>query len=195
MSFDYTPFVTAFLFLIKAVCGFFSMMFILRLLLQWRRISFNNPLGGFVLKLTNWAVLPLRRLIPGSGGIDWASIIAAFFLQLVFFSIALSLRVATSPALSPLMQERIAAEGGWAFALFTISLVGLFQQILYLLILILILQAVLSWVNPYSPFAPVLRQLTAPILAPIQRVLPPISGIDLSPLVVILLLQAILMLL
>ncbi|MDR1349250.1 MAG: YggT family protein [Zoogloeaceae bacterium] len=182
----------AFLFLLKAVCGFFSMLFILRLMLQWRRISFINPLGGFVLKLTNWAVLSLRRVIPGAGGIDWASLVAAFILQFVFFSIVLSLRAPM--LLSPLMLN-IVAEGGWTFALLIISLTGLLQQILYLLILLLILQAVLSWVNPYSPFAPTLRQLTAPLLTPIQRILPPISGIDLSPLVVILLLQALLMLL
>ncbi|MDR0735246.1 MAG: YggT family protein [Zoogloeaceae bacterium] len=194
MSFDYTSVVSAFLFLLKAVCSFFSMLFILRLLLQWRRISFINPLGGFVLKLTNWAVLPLRRVIPGVGGIEWASLAAAFILQFVFFLISLSLRVVMP--LSPLMQNIIAAEGGgMTFALFVISLVGLFQQVIYLHILLLILQAVLSWVNPYSPFAPVLRQLTAPLLTPIQRVLPPISGIDISPLVAILLLQALLMLL
>ncbi|MDR3158436.1 MAG: YggT family protein [Zoogloeaceae bacterium] len=190
----YGSVITAFLFLLKAVCGFFSMLFILRLWLQWRRISFAHPLGGFVLKLTNWAVLPLRRVIPGTGGIDWASLVAAFFLQLVFFSISLSLFTTVMP-FPQLMQEAIAAKGGWTFALIVISLVGLFQQIIYLLILALILQAVLSWVNPYSPFSPLLRQLTAPLLYPIQRILPPISGIDLSPLVAILLLQALLMLL
>jgi YggT family protein len=176
--------VSAFLFLLKAVCGFFSILFILRLMLQWRRISFISPLGGFVLKLTNWAVLPLRRVIPALGGIDWASLLAAFILQAVFFSIAL-----------PLLKRDIVAETGWTSMLLVISLMGLLQSILYLLILLLILQAVLSWVNPHSPFAPTLHQLTAPLLAPIRRVLPPISGIDLSPLVVILLLQTLLMLL
>ncbi|MDR2625183.1 MAG: YggT family protein [Zoogloeaceae bacterium] len=188
----YTSVIAAFLFLLRAVCGFFTMLFLLRLLLQWRRISFIHPLGGFVLKLTNWAVLPLRRVIPSVGGIDWASLLVAFLLQFAFFSVALSLPIMGTP-FAPLTLNGI-TEGGWAFLLFVISLMGLIQQILYLLILLLILQAVLSWVNPYSPFAPVLRQLTAPLLAPIQRILPPISGIDLSPLVVILLLQALLML-
>jgi YggT family protein len=180
----------AFLFLLKAICGFFSMLFILRLMLQWRRVPFVSPLYDFVLKLTNWAVLPLRRVIPGVGGIDWASLVVAFILQLVFFSIVLSLHAAMS--LSPLMWK-IITEVGWTSALFIISLVGLFQQIIHLLMLLIILQVVLSWVNPYSPFAPTLRQLTAPVLTPIQRILPPISGIDLSPLVVFLLLQALLM--
>ncbi|MDR2364838.1 MAG: YggT family protein [Zoogloeaceae bacterium] len=184
--------IPAFLFLLKTVCSFFSALFLLRLMLQWRRISFIGPLGGFVLKLTNWAILPLRRVIPGLGGIDLASLVAAFLPQVVFFSITLSLRALI--ALPPFMRDVI-AEAGWISVLLLISLLGLFQIVIYLLTLLLILQAVLSWVNPYSPFAPDLRQLTAPLLAPIQRILPPISGIDLSPLVALLLLQALSMIL
>jgi YggT family protein len=187
---NYASATNALVFLLQTVCGFFCMLFILRVLLQWRRISFLHPLGGFVLKLTNWAVLPLRHVIPSMGGIDWASLIVALLLQCAFFSVVFSLT-----SMPPLMMNSMAIGGGWVFALLVISLMGLFQQFIYLLILLLILQAVLSWVNPYSPFAPVLRQLTAPLLTPIQRVLPPISGIDLSPWVVILLLQALLMLL
>jgi YggT family protein len=176
-------------FLLKTLSDLFCMLFILRLLLQWRRISFASPFGGFVLKLTNWAVLPLRRIIPGFGGVDWASLIVALSVQFVFVLVIFGLvGTATTPAGAGL-------PGAVWVNLLLLALFNLLHLVIYLFIIALIVQAVLSWVNPWSPLAPTLRQLTYPLLAPVQRLIPPISGIDLSPLVVILILQALLMLL
>ena len=171
-------------FLLDSVASFFCTLFLLRFLMQAMRISFAGQIGDFIIKLTNWAVLPLRRLIPGIRGFDWASLIAALLIQLLLAAI---LVILAGPV--DRQPDAILLMALW------FSLRALLRSILYIFIGALLLQAVLSWINPYSPIAGPIRQLTRPLLAPIQRVIPPISGIDLSPLVVILLLQAALMLL
>ena len=171
-------------FLLDSVASFFCTLFLLRFLMQAMRVSFAGQIGDFIIKLTNWAVLPLRRLIPGIRGFDWASLIAALLIQLLLAAI---LVILAGPV--DRQPDAILLMALW------FSLRALLRSILYIFIGALLLQAVLSWINPYSPIAGPIRQLTRPLLAPVQRVIPPISGIDLSPLVVILLLQAALMLL
>ena len=171
-------------FLLDSVASFFCTLFLLRFLMQAMRVSFAGQIGDFIIKLTNWAVLPLRRLIPGIRGFDWASLIAALLIQLLLAAI---LVILAGPV--DRQPDAILLMALW------FSLRALLRSILYIFIGALLLQAVLSRINPYSPIAGPIRQLTRPLLAPIQRVIPPISGIDLSPLVVILLLQAALMLL
>lgn len=173
----------AILFLLEAVVGFFTTLFLLRFMMQAMRVSFSGQIGDFVLKLTHWAVMPLRRVIPGFGGYDWASLLAALALQLLFAGALLAIA-------SPLgMADSLA----WLPTILLVALRSLLRLAVYIVIGALILQAVLSWVNPYSPLAAPAHQLTRPLLAPIRRLIPPISGIDLSPLVAILLLQALLM--
>lgn len=169
-------------FILEAVAGFFSVLFLLRFIMQARRASFANQLGGFVMQLTDWAVKPLRRIIPGIGGYDWSSLVAAYLVQLLL----LVLIVSVAGGLAAMTPDV------WLLLLGK-ALLGLVRQVVYLFMFALIIAAVLSWVNPYSPLAGPINQLTRPILAPIQRILPPISGIDLSPLVAILLLQVVLM--
>ena len=171
------------IFLVDAVVGFFCTLFLLRFLMQLTRVSFAGQFGDFVVKLTNWAVKPLRRVIPGIGGIDWASLVAALVLQLLL-----------SALLVALAGPSVATAGG-AVALMALSLAvrTLLRLAIYIVIGALILQAVLSWINPHSPLAAPANQLTRPILDPIRRFVPLISGIDLSPLIAILLLQAVLM--
>lgn len=170
-------------FLLDAVVGFFSTLFLLRFMMQAMRVSFAGQLGDFVVKLTNWGVKPLRRVIPGVGGMDWASLLAAFGLQLLLILLLFGVSGAgfsTDPG-------SLIGMALW-FALRAVA-----RQAVYVLIGALILQAVLSWVNPYSPLSAPAHQLTRPLLDPIRRVIPAISGIDLSPLVAILLLQVVLM--
>lgn len=171
------------IFLVDAVVSFFCTLFLLRFLMQVTRVSFAGQFGDFVVKLTNWAVKPLRRVIPGIGGIDWASVVAALVLQLLL-----------SALLVGLAGPSVAVAGG-AVALMALSLAvrTLLRLAIYIVIGALILQAVLSWINPHSPLAAPANQLTRPILDPIRRFVPLISGIDLSPLIAILLLQAVLM--
>ncbi|MCU0988954.1 MAG: YggT family protein [Xanthomonadales bacterium] len=172
----------ALIFLVDAVVGFFCTLFLLRFLMQLTRVSFAGQFGDFVVKLTNWAVKPLRRVIPGIGGIDWASLVAALVLQLLL-----------SALLVGLAGPSVAASGS-AVALMALTLAvrTLLRLAIYIVIVTLILQAVLSWINPHSPLAAPASQLTRPILDPIRRFVPLVSGIDLSPLIAILLLQAVL---
>ncbi len=170
-------------FLADAVVGFFSALFLLRFYMQAFRVSFAGPVGHFVVSLTNWAVKPLRRIIPGVAGLDWASLFSALALQLFLAG----LLVALGGGLP------FADGAGAALTVLWWAVRGLLRLSIYLLIGVLILQAVLSWVNPYSPVAAPANQLTRPFLDPIRRILPPISGIDLSPLVAILLAQVVLM--
>lgn len=173
----------AIFFLINAIVSFFTTLFMLRFLMQMARVSFAGQIGDFVVKLTNWAVKPLRRIVPGVGGVDWASLIAALWLQLLMAGIIIA---ASSSALS--------ADGfGMALMILMFAIRGLLRLTVYIMIGGVILQAVLSWINPYSPVAPLVNQLVKPLLDPIRRIVPTISGIDLSPLVAILLLQVVLM--
>jgi YggT family protein len=171
------------IFLVDAVVSFFCTLFLLRLLMQVTRVSFAGQFGDFVVKLTNWAVKPLRRVIPGIGGMDWASLVAALALQILLSALVVGL---AGPSL--------AVDGG-AMALMALwfAVRTLLRLAIYIVIGALILQAVLSWINPHSPLAAPASQLTRPILDPIRRLVPLVAGIDLSPLVAILLLQAVLM--
>ena len=171
-------------FLLDAVVSFFCTLFLLCFMMQAMRVSFAGQIGDFVVKLTNWGVKPLRQVIPGIGGFDWASVVAALLLQLALAGILVSL--------SPLA---LADDGNLPLMILWFAVRALLRQMVYILIGALILQAVLSWINPYSPLAAPAYQLTRPLLQPLQRVIPSISGIDLSPLVAILLLQVVLMLL
>lgn len=172
-------------FLADAVVGFFTVLLLLRFFMQAFRVSFGGPLGHFVVTLSNWAVKPLRRLIPGVGGLDWASLFAAFALQLALAGLLMTLGGGLLMTDGPAM----------ALAVLWWAVRALLRLSVYLLIGVLIVQAVLSWVNPYSPLAEPINQMTRPFLDPVRRILPPISGIDLSPLVAILLAQVILMVL
>lgn len=169
----------AIIFLLDAVVSFFCTLFLLRFIMQLMRVSFAGQLGDFVVALTNWAVKPLRRVIPGFRGLDWSSIFVAFALQLLFAGIMLGATMDTTDGMLPIML--------WY------AVRGVLRNVIYIFIGALIFQAVLSWVNPYSPFAAPVTQLTRPVLDPLRRFIPLISGIDLSPLVAILLLQVALM--
>lgn len=170
------------MFLLGAVADFFSFVLLARFLMQAMRVSFGNPLGETVLALSNWAVMPLRRVIPGLFGLDLASLLPAWLLQVLLIVLGAVLR------------------GGEGFAALlpaalAVGAVDVLRLLVYVLITALIVAAVVSWVSPYSPLARPVLQLTRPLLAPIQRLVPPLSRIDLSPLIAILLLQVLLMLL
>ena len=173
----------ALFFLLNAVVSFFCTLFLLRFMMQMARVSFAGQIGDFVVKTTNWAVKPLRRIVPGMGGVDWASLIAGLWLQLMLSALVISL--------SPM--ELTADSAGMVLMILMLAIRGLIRLAIYIVIGALILQAVLSWINPFSPVAPLVNQLSRPILDPIRRFVPSISGVDLSPLVAILLLQVVLM--
>lgn len=171
------------IFLLDAIIGFLSTALLLRFYMQAFRVSFNNQIGTFIVQLTNWLVKPLRKILPGLYGLDLASLLPAYFLQLVLLLAIYSLRVGI---------EGMALESLFGLVLWQ-GLLATLRLSVYILIGALILQAVLSWVNPYSSLAQPVAQLSRPFLQPIQRVVPPIAGIDLSPLIAILLAQVVLM--
>ena len=151
----------------------------LRVLMQAQRISFYTPLGRFVLALTDWAVLPLRRALKPRMRWDGVSLGLAWATQSLF--VLLKMAVFGQLALLPL--------GGLAGLVVLGGLLETFYVLGYLLFFAVLFAAVSSWVNPQAPAAMLIEALVAPWLEPIRRVVPVIAGIDLSPLVFLLLLQ------
>ena len=162
---------TATVFLIQTVFGFYILAVMLRFLLQWVRADFYNPLVQFLVRITNPPLLPLRRIIPGYRGLDLAAVVLAFVLQLI------------EVLLVALLFGRALGVG----SLLLLTVMELLKLLINIYLWGVIIQAVLSWVNPdpYHPAARVLAQLTAPLLRPARRWLPPISGVDLSPMLVV----------
>jgi len=171
-------FTQAGLFLLDALIGFFTFALLLRFYMQAFRVSFRNQLGAFVVQLTNSLVLPVRKLLPGLLGLDLASLLLAYLLQALLLFAIFALRGGFEGVAGNLLGLIL-----WGALLATLRIS------IYLLIAALVIQAVLSWVNPYSPLAAPLDQFTRPFTGPVRRVVPPIAGIDLSPLVVLLLAQ------
>lgn len=172
----------AFLFLLDSVASFLCGVLLLRFFMQAFRVSFANPLGTFVVQLTNWLVAPLRRFLPSAWGFDIASLLPAYLLQVLLLVALIGLR-----------GGLYLSEPGLLFGfVFGQALLAILRLSVYLMIGALVIQAVLSWVNPYSPLAAPVNQFTRPLLSPLQRVIPPLGMVDLSPLVAILLLQLIL---
>ena len=167
------------IFLAEALCSFFGIVFLARFAMQAQRISFYSPVGQFVLRLTDWLVLPLRRVLPGLFGFDLSCLLPAYLLQ----ALLLLAVIAAHGGLATLDGGTLAALILGRAVLATVRLS------VYLLIGALILQAVLSWVNPYAPIAQPLAQFTRPFLDPIRRFVPPIASIDVSPLIAIVLAQ------
>ncbi|HNB77739.1 MAG TPA: YggT family protein [Rhodocyclaceae bacterium] len=174
---------TIFLMIVDAVISLLSITLLLRFYMQWMRVSFRNQIGGFVTQLTNWLVLPLRRFVPSLGGLDLSSLVPAVILQAIEIAVVLWLR--GSPiGIDPV---RLAA------IVLAVGVLEVIRLSVWLLIIIVIMSAVLSWISPYSPISPILNNLARPFLRPFQKIIPPIANIDLSPLVLLLILQIVLM--
>lgn len=171
-------------FVIESVFNLFAIALLLRFLLQWVRASFRNPFSQFLVALTNFLVLPLRKLIPGLAGLDLASLFAAWLVEFVMLLAVLA--VSGFPLLV----------AGWGVmpGVMLWAAVKLVSLTVYVLMGAVLIQALLSWVNPYTPLAPLLDALAGPMLRPARRIIPPIGGVDLSPLAVLLVLQLVLML-
>jgi YggT family protein len=176
--------ITALVFLIETAAGIFTVALLLRFLVQWARAAQRNPIGDFLNALTNWAVRPARRVIPSAWGLDLSTLLLAWLTQVVELFLVLTLQ-----------GFHFGSAGGQA-VLAVVLLGGLMivRLLLYIIIVVVIVQAVLSWVNPYSPIAPLLNSLTRPLLRPFQRRIPPLANVDLSPLFVIIACQLMLML-
>ena len=157
-------------FLIQVIFGAYIMLVMLRFLLQLVKADFYNPVSQFVVKVTTPPLRPLRRIIPGIGGLDVASIILMWILK--------SLELALIMMLGGLGTSLFPALA-WSIP----ELIALFINVFLFAILI---QVIISWVNPsgYNPVIGLLNSITEPLLGPARRIVPPISGLDLSPMLV-----------
>lgn len=157
-------------------------MFLLRLLMQLVRADFRNPLAQAIVRLTNPLVLPLRRILPPAGKIDTASIVAVVLVALAHAGLIYALRGFRTPD---------------AFTLLRIAALTLVTKTLWLYFYAILLYALISLISPgqYSPVSALLTSLCEPLLRPFRRIVPPIGGIDLSPLWACIALQALLILL
>ncbi len=161
-------------FLLDVVGGLLTGACLLRLYMQWQRVPFSNPVGGLVFALTDWLIMPLRRVIPPVGRWDVSSLVAAMLVQLVQYA---------------LLTLLLGAGSAWAW-LPWLALFGLLRVAVAGLIGLLIVYAVLSWIQGgRSPLADVIARLCEPVLRPFRRVIPLMGGFDLSPLVALVVLQ------
>lgn len=167
-------------FLISTLFSLYILAVMLRFLLGMVRADFYNPISQFLVKITNPLLVPLRKIIPGAGKVDVAAIILMLVLQLIMLAIIVALRGVTPPLLTLLL----AAIGELVILAINVFLFAI------------IVQVIISWVNPgsYNPVNGLLNSLTSPVMRPIQRLLPPMSGIDLSPLFALIGLQVLKML-
>ncbi|MBA1444419.1 MAG: YggT family protein [Chromatiales bacterium] len=158
------------IFLIQTLFGLYILAVMLRLILQLVKADFYNPVSQFLVRATNPPLKLLRRFIPGFGGIDISSIVLAWTLKSAELGLVILLSGASVNAFGPIL---------WAIP----ELVELLINIFLFAILI---QVILSWINPgaYNPASALLHSLTDPVIRPARRILPPISGLDLSPMLV-----------
>lgn len=178
------PALNALSFLIGSIFSFYAMIVAIRFLMQAFRVDYYNPLAQFVVKMTDPPLKPLRRIIPGWGGFDVAALILCLlviFLKLLAFKL-LSLEYV--PAAGD--QFRVALLGGPHLVI--LALLDLLNLFFNILIFSIVIMALMSWIiqDPGHPMYAMLTRLTAPILAPVRRFVPPIGGLDLSALVAIL---------
>jgi YggT family protein len=163
------------LFLIQTLFGIYILAVMLRFLLQWVRADFYNPLVQVLVKITNPVLIPLRRIVPGLFGMDLAAVVLMLVLQALELYLVAAI-LGGSLAATTLILGSIA------------KILGLLLGVYFWLILI---QVILSWVSPqtYNPAITLIYALTEPVLRPARRIMPDLGGLDLSPLVVIVVLQ------
>ena len=164
------PLSNAGVFLVSTLFGLYILAIMLRLILQMVRADFYNPVSRFIVKITNPPLKPLRRFIPGFAGIDMASVIVMLALQMLELFIITLMRNFPTPDI---------------FGLFLYAVVEIISLGFYVFLFSIFILAILSWINPghYNPINNLLHQITEPVLRPARKMLPPMSGMDLSPMI------------
>jgi YggT family protein len=166
----------AVVFIVQTIFGLYLMVILLRFLLQACRANFYNPVSQFLVKVTNPPLIPMRRIIPGFWGLDFAAVILMIILQgLEIFIIAAVKDLSIAPT-----------------GLLVMTLAELLRLAMNVYFFSILIQIILSWVNPGgagNPIVALLHTLNEPLLGPARRLIPAISGFDLSPMVVLILLQ------
>lgn len=158
--------------IIDSIASVLGGVLLLRFWMQVVRVRPPMALGQFTFQLTDWLVRPLRRILPGVGGYDWASLVGAVLVIVLSVVIELFMARALSPEFLVLL-----------------SILRFCEWVFYGLMGLIILEAIFSWVNPHAPLAPFVHALNDPVMRPLRRIVPLIGNIDLSPLLALLLLQ------
>ncbi|MCU0803954.1 MAG: YggT family protein [Burkholderiales bacterium] len=166
--------------LVRAIFGILVFVLLLRFWMQALRAPFRNPVGQFVMALTDWAVVPARRVIPAFRGYDLATLVVALIAKGLMLT---------------LLYAIVGRGWPWIGGLFLQTVIELVRDSLQLLIFVVLVNVVMSWVAPYNPLAAVFESLARPFCNVFRRFIPPIGTIDLSPLFVILVAQVLLIVL
>jgi YggT family protein len=164
-------------FLLDTFLGLFALALLLRFYLQVMRAPARNPVSTFVVALTNWIVAPARRFVPGLFGVDLSTLLLAWLAEMLLLALKHSVVAWTAPPI--LLIALVAA-------------VQVAKLSVWILIIVVLAQAVLTWVAPYSPAMPVLNSLSRPFLAVFRRRIPPVGNVDLSPIFVLVACQVVL---
>lgn len=176
-------FVQLLMMIVETAASFLTFALLARFVMQWARVSFRNPLGQFTIAMTDWAVRPARRVIPSAWGLDLPSLVMAWLVQLLYLGIGM------------LITQGVPTSAATIGVLVIIALLETLKIACYLVEAAVIVSAILSWVNPYAPMAPLLFSVTQPLLRPFQKIIPPIGGVDLSPIALLLVIQVLVRLL
>lgn len=166
---------SAAVFLIDTLFSLYIIAVMLRFLLQWVRADFMNPVSQFLVKVTNPPLRPLQRIIPRMRNIDLAAVVLIIALQMLdLFLINLA------------MGRGMSAQG-----LFVSAVAEGLSTLITLFFITILIEVILSWIGPgtYNPAIALVHQINDPLMAPARRLIGPLGGIDLSPLIVIIVLQ------
>ncbi len=158
------------IFLIQVIFGLYALVALLRFLLQLVRADFYNPLSQFIVRITSPVLVPMRRVIPPVGGKDTASLVLAWLVL----------------TLQLLLIQAVVGQGFQPLAALLMAIPELVALLINVFLYSILILVIISWVNPggHNPAIGVLNALTRPLMAPAQRLLPPIGGLDLSPMLV-----------
>ncbi|MCA3220427.1 MAG: YggT family protein [Burkholderiales bacterium] len=166
--------------LIETVAALLGVTLLLRAFMNFIGMPGRNPFAQFVLALTDWLVRPLRRVVPSAGRVDTASLLAAYIIALLMLILTLLVIGAAST--------------GWSWTqLLLAAAVQVLRWSLYMVFFLVLLHVILSWVNPYAPVAPGIALMVRPFLAPFQKIIPLVGGVDLSPIALIVIVQILLL--
>ena len=168
----------AIMFLLDVLLQPFVAILLLRFHLQWLRAPMRNPVGEFVMVLTDFLVLRFRRFVPPIKGLDSASLLLSLLFEILYL-------------IGYLWLQGFQFHGFVLPGLVLLAMVKLLKISIYLLMMAVFVQAILSWVNPYTPIAPLLTSITHRFLQPLRRLLPMLGSLDLSALFLIIICQLI----
>ena len=171
------------IFLLDTILGLFSLALLLRFYFQLLRVPYYNSISQFLIAVTDFIVRPARRFIPGWGGLDLSTLILAWLLECA---------IVTSVYM--VQGYNFGANIGTASGVMgLLGIVEIIKMTLYIVLMMIIVQAILSWINPHSPLTPLLDSFTRPFLDVFRKRIPPIANVDLSPLFVLIIIQLLLM--